>query len=86
MPNSAVNITMPSMTAEIKASVTSQQILQVVKDTNDLPERVKETVDNVLNNYSDESFKSLAEFLEIGFSPEVIEILETCTELVQLFL
>lgn len=86
MPESSVNITMPALNAKVEMTVTSEQILEAIKDTNDLPERAKEVVENLLNNYKGEDFKSLSDFLEIGFSPETVETLKNCTEIVQLFL
>jgi hypothetical protein len=86
MPSASGNFTIPSMVFKVSATVTSGQILEAIENTNDLPERVKETASNLLEDYSGENFESLSEFLEIGFSPETIEILKNCTEIIQLFL
>ncbi len=70
----------------MQVTVSTGDILKALDDTNDLSERVKETVNKYLEDYSGENFKSLSEFLEIGFSPETVEILKNCTEIIQLFL
>ncbi len=67
-------------------TASSAELIEAIKNTNDLTERAKETVNNHLENYSGEDFKSFSEFLDIGFSPETIETLQNCTEIIQLFL
>jgi hypothetical protein len=86
MPSGSVSFTIPPIDFKGTATVTSGQILEVIENTNDLPERAKETVNQFLENYSGEDFKSLSDFLEIGFSPEIVETLQNCTEVIQLFL
>lgn len=85
---SDINIqsTMPSMTSEIHLNVTTEDLLEVIHRSRELTEQVKEVVKDLLDKHSGEEFSSLSEFLNLGFSPEIVEVLQKCSEIIQLFL
>jgi hypothetical protein len=77
---------MPSMTSEIHLNVTTEDLLEVIHRSRELTEQVKEVVKDLLDKHSGEEFSSLSEFLNLGFSPEIVEVLQKCSEIIQLFL
>ncbi len=67
-----------------EAAVTKTEILEAITKSKEAA-KIVEIVKDTLDRHSIENFKSLQEFLDIGFSPDVIEVLKLCNELIQLF-
>lgn len=66
-------------------TVTKAEILDLIEKIDELKD-YKDVIDDALEKHQNDNFSSLSEFLDIGFSPEVVEVLNACTELIQLFL
>jgi len=86
MPEINTQATMPSMASKIHLNVTAEELLGVINHSKELTEQTKEIVKDLLDKHSGEEFRTLSEFLNIGFSPEMVEVLQSCNEIIQLFL
>lgn len=84
MNNATVNFSVPPPEVSIKA-VAMKDVIDTIDATRQLTDEVKEAALDVLDKHSADSFSSLEELLGIGFSPEVVEALKICNELLQLF-
>jgi len=69
-----------------KVTITNLEILEVIRNSNDLTNEIKDSAANVLDRHSEEGFKSLSDLLSIDFTPEVVDALQGCNELIQLFM
>ncbi len=68
-----------------KAYVTVNQVIEVISSTKNLNEQIKEISLDVIDKHSGDSFKNIEELLGIGFPPEIVDALQVCNELIQLF-
>ena len=66
-------------------TVTIDQVIGIVNSTKELSEQFKEVTLEVLEKHSGDKFNGLQDLLGIGFPPEVVEVLQICNELIQLF-
>lgn len=70
----------------ISVTVTSKEIAEAVKKSEELSEQIKEVILDTLDKNSSDGFSSFSELLGTKFPPEVIEALQNCNEVIQLFM
>jgi hypothetical protein len=75
----------PSFVEKINVQVTVKDVIEAINLTKDLSDKVKDISLDILDRHSGEEFSSLEGFLNVGFSPEVVDALKLCNEIIQLF-
>jgi hypothetical protein len=75
----------PSFVEKINVQVTVKDVIEAINLTKDLSDKVKDISLDILDRHSGEEFSSLEGFLNVGFSPEVVDALKICNEIIQLF-
>lgn len=84
MPDADVRFNIPTPSVKVEA-VTKSDVIAAIQNTNQISGESKEVALDLLDKHSADSFHSMSELLGVGFPPEVIEALQLCNEVVQLF-
>ena len=84
MPDADVRFNIPTPSINVDA-VKKSEVINAIHNTNQISGEPKEVALDLLDKHSADSFHSMSELLGVGFPPEVIEALQLCNEVVQLF-
>ncbi|OUR86655.1 hypothetical protein A9Q81_28160 [Gammaproteobacteria bacterium 42_54_T18] len=71
---------------QYSSTVSIEQIIGIVQRTEELNQETKDFVLEVIDKHSEDKFRCLQDFLDIGFSTDVIESLQACHDILQLFM